>query len=253
MKINVILSLFLIITISSNGFSQCQEDDYIALRALYLSTDGDNWNNNTDWLTAAEFTANPTMPAGTDVDMWKGVTVNGNGCVIYLDLSENQLTGTMPPELGNLSNLIVLSLGINQLSGNIPSELGNLNNLIALSLTNNQLSGCYDSNLTNLCTQLSPDFNNNSNISSANNLDASWEDFCATGAGECISNCPSDIIVNDIPIPNSLYEAEQTITSSGHVVSDTDVVFKAGQCITLDNDFTVQPGGSLTIEIQDCQ
>jgi len=39
MKINVyILSLLLIFTISSfNVFSQnCQEDDYIALRALYL-------------------------------------------------------------------------------------------------------------------------------------------------------------------------------------------------------------------------
>ncbi len=278
MKINVIFSILLILTIPLNVFCQnCQEDDYIALRALYLSTDGDNWGNNTGWLTAAEFIANPTMPVGTDVDTWFGVDVDpNNGCVMELDLPFNQLTGTIPselgnlnsltiltltfnnlsgsipPELGNLNNLTVLDLNINQLTGTIPAELGNLN-LIKMVLSQNQLSGCYDSNLTNLCNQLNADFNNNGNISFGNNFDANWENFCAIGAGTCVSNCPSDIIVNDMPIPNNLYEAQQTITSSGHVASGTDVAFKAGQCITLDNDFTVEPGGSLTIEIQDCQ
>jgi len=175
------------------------------------------------------------------------------GSLIRLTLTFNNLSGTIPPELGSLNNLIVLDLDINELSGTIPAELGNLSNLVKLTLADNELSGCYDSNLTNLCTQLNSDSNTNLKISNGNNLDANWQDFCATGAGECINNCPSDIIVNDIPIPNSLYQAEQTITSSGHVASGSDVVFQAGQCITLDNDFTVEPGGSLSIEIEDCQ
>ena len=66
-------------------------------------------------------------------------------------------------------------------------------------------------------------------------------------------NCPSAITINDIPITNSLYQAQQTVTSSGHVASGSDITFKAGQFIMLDTNFTVHPGGSLSIEIEDCQ
>jgi len=255
MKINVILSLLFICIIPLNVFcteNTCQEDDYIALRDLYLSTDGDNWNNNTGWLTATQFAANPTMPAGTNVGNWNGVTLDGSGCVNGLYLEFNNLSGPLPPEIGNLVNLTFLSLNFNQLTGPIPPELGSLN-LITLGLSDNQMSGCYDENLTNLCTGLNPNFNNNGSISNGNNFDATWENFCNTGAGTCVSSCPTDIAVDDIPIPNSLYQAQQTISSVGQVASGTDVAFKAGECIMLGNDFTVQPGASLSIEIEDCQ
>lgn len=42
-------------------------DDYTGLRALYLSTGGDNWINKTGWPSKAVFDANPTPPAGTDM------------------------------------------------------------------------------------------------------------------------------------------------------------------------------------------
>ena len=51
-----------------------------------------------------------------------------------LSLGGNELTGSIPPELGNLTNLIELILRENQLSGNIPSEIGSLTNLIFLDL-----------------------------------------------------------------------------------------------------------------------
>ena len=41
-------------------------------------------------------------------------------------LGSNQLTGTIPPELGGLTNLQTLSLGSNQLTGTIPAALSNL-------------------------------------------------------------------------------------------------------------------------------
>ena len=46
-----------------------------------------------------------------------------------LDLSNNQLTGAIPPELGDLVNLGALVLSNNQLSGVIPAELGKLTQL----------------------------------------------------------------------------------------------------------------------------
>ena len=68
----------------------------------------------------------------------------------YLDLSDNQLTGGIPPELGSLTNLESLHLWGNRLTGEIPRELGGLSNLIGLDLVNNQLSGTIPAELGSL-------------------------------------------------------------------------------------------------------
>ena len=58
-----------------------------------------------------------------------------------LDLSSNHLLGKIPRELGKLTSMFKLLLSNNQLSGNIPSEVGNLVNLEHLGLASNNLSG----------------------------------------------------------------------------------------------------------------
>lgn len=47
-----------------------------------------------------------------------------------LSLHANQLSGSIPPELGNLSGLWLLGLKHNQLTGDIPTSFINLVNLI---------------------------------------------------------------------------------------------------------------------------
>ncbi len=60
------------------------------------------------------------------------------------------LTGPIPVELGNLTNLRSLYLQYNDLSGPIPVELGNLTSLIELQLGRNELSGPLPVELANL-------------------------------------------------------------------------------------------------------
>ena len=68
-----------------------------------------------------------------------------------LDLNGTQLTGQIPTELSNLTNLTFLGLGLSSdLTGQIPSELGNLTNLTELWLGGNQLSGSLPQSLTML-------------------------------------------------------------------------------------------------------
>jgi hypothetical protein len=75
-----------------------------------------------------------------------GNLINLNILVLYF----NQLTNSIPPEIGNLINLVDLELGVNQLTGSIPPEIGNLINLTDLWLYNNQLTGSIPPEIGNL-------------------------------------------------------------------------------------------------------
>ena len=85
---------------------------------------------------------------GEEVELW-GECYNIE-TTTSLELWGNQLTGEIPPEIGNLINLEILFLHGNHLTGEIPSEIGNLINLEFLFLNNNQLSGEIPSELGNL-------------------------------------------------------------------------------------------------------
>jgi len=85
------------------------------------------------------------------VELWGDFYSGSN--TTYLYLSYNQLTGSIPPKIGELINLTDLQLTFNQLTGLIPPEIGNLTNLERLDLRNNELTGEIPSeigNLTNL-------------------------------------------------------------------------------------------------------
>jgi hypothetical protein len=70
----------------------------------------------------------------------------------FLDLSANDLTGTIPIEIGLLSNLELLYLDSNFFSGTIPSQMQALKRLSNLWLANNELSGNLPVELASLVT-----------------------------------------------------------------------------------------------------
>ncbi len=104
-----------------------------ALVALYSSTNGASWTIATGWLSGD--------PCD---DSWYGITCDAGGTMVTeIDLGYpgNNLTGSLPVELGDLANLESLELDNNLISGTIPSQLGNLSALEFISLHSNQLTG----------------------------------------------------------------------------------------------------------------
>ncbi|KAH9735408.1 MDIS1-interacting receptor like kinase 2 [Citrus sinensis] len=68
----------------------------------------------------------------------------------YLNLWNNNLSGSIPPQIGSLSNLKYLNLRWNNLTGTTPIEIGSLRNLEELYLRSNKLSGVLPQEIGNL-------------------------------------------------------------------------------------------------------
>jgi Leucine-rich repeat (LRR) protein len=134
--------LLFLVFLTSISFGQTQrQKDSLVLVAIYNATNGASWTNASNWLKN-----------GQKIDTWWGVTVE-NDRVTELRLQHNNLSGTLPSQLSNLSALKTIYLGYNSgLTGQLP-DLSNLSSLEVLSLSNSGLSGDFPSfvaHLTNL-------------------------------------------------------------------------------------------------------
>ncbi|KAB2047795.1 hypothetical protein ES319_A13G071100v1 [Gossypium barbadense] len=81
--------------------------------------------------------------------------------LLSLLLSGSNISGIIPEELGNLTNLVSLDLYLNNLSGGIPTTLGKLTKLRFLRLNNNSLTGTIPASLTTVMTLQVLDLSNN--------------------------------------------------------------------------------------------
>jgi hypothetical protein len=123
-----------------------------------------------------------------------------------LSLSENQLTGEIPSEIGNLTNLTWLRLDDNQLTGSIPPEIGNLTNLTFMYLGDNQLTGQIPESI---CDIDNIDWSSNSFYITNNQLCPPYPSCIEDYVGEQdTSGCAQVSIFNEtLPITYNLYNA----------------------------------------------
>ena len=135
-----------------------------ALQIFYNSLNGDHWN----WDDPSSLIGSPVK---WDFDVpnpnpctsgWFGitcnsgctpntiVTVNINCTVEGLALNKQNLTGTLPCAIQNLTNLVELSLSENSIDGPVTTGLGFLRNLTILDLSGNPLNTTIPDIFTNL-------------------------------------------------------------------------------------------------------
>ena len=87
------------------------------------------------------------------IKFWHGVGLDRLGTkIVFMALHRRGLSGTIPPEIGDLVDIEFMDLSHNQLSGEIPAEIGNLNALRELHINTNHLIGEIPSALWNLNT-----------------------------------------------------------------------------------------------------
>ena len=103
--------------------------DRLALEAIYRAAGGPNWTNRANWLS--------DEPLG----QWHGVTTNNDGRVTAVRLPDNGLTGSLPADIGNLSELTDLALYKNDVGGRIPNSMSRLPRLRSLDIGDNRFDG----------------------------------------------------------------------------------------------------------------
>lgn len=105
---------------------------------IYNSLGGSRWANDTNWGSSRPF------------DTWFGISADAAGNITQLSLSDNGLSGSIPPEIGTLVHLERLNLSDNAVTGVLPAEIGDLQNLENLDLSNTQLEGPLPAEIGNL-------------------------------------------------------------------------------------------------------
>ena len=106
---------------------------------MYDSTSGSSaWLKHDNWGTYKALST------------WSGVTVDSDGRVTQLDLSDNRLLGRLPAALGRLDRLTRLDLSDNQITGRLPGALSALSALTRLDLSGNRITGAIPGALGSL-------------------------------------------------------------------------------------------------------
>ncbi|XP_062146061.1 receptor-like protein 56 [Alnus glutinosa] len=90
------------------------------------------------WEQEPKFEIKMALRVKDEVYAYKGIPLS---LMTVIDMSSNQLTGSIPFQMGELSQLRSLNLSNNFLTGPIPNSFQNLKDVESLDLSHNKLSG----------------------------------------------------------------------------------------------------------------
>lgn len=132
-----------------------------ALLKIYWSSGGANHSNETvTWFNYKNW--GPYTDPCELSTRWHGVGCydpcdlfrDGPDCIAgritSVNLRANNMTGTIPTEIGDLLNTTLIDFSHNSLVGTIPTEFGSINNMQVLNLAHNYLTGTIPAELGNI-------------------------------------------------------------------------------------------------------
>jgi Leucine-rich repeat (LRR) protein len=234
------LAFLLIFFLPSSQISaQVNQHDSLILVALYKSANGSGWINHTNWLTSQPVTT------------WLGVgtTYNDGIHVNTIVLANNNLAGTIPDSICNLSgngSSLWIDLSGNRLTGSLPSSISNIPALAfpSLKFDHNMLSGAVpvsefpaDAGFLNISY-------NNFNFSDI-------EPYVTSNNGFLPGGLTYDSIQADLPLiqnGNTL-----TIAAGGTISNNTYSWYKDGTLVattTGDSAFTMTGTGTYAVSVK---
>ncbi|KAI3784968.1 hypothetical protein L1987_44076 [Smallanthus sonchifolius] len=151
-KIALFSSLFLWFWVCSNGLLSPKGVNFevqalMGVKASLLDPHGvlENWDAD-----------------AVDPCSWTMVTCSAESLVIGLGTPSQNLSGTLSPSIGNLTNLQIVLLQNNNITGPIPKEIGKLKMLQTLDLSDNHFTNEIPSSLGHLTALQYMRLNNNS-------------------------------------------------------------------------------------------
>ncbi|XP_071720994.1 putative kinase-like protein TMKL1 [Rutidosis leptorrhynchoides] len=120
-----------------------------------------SWNTSVplcQWRGVKFVYSNGTPLECTDVSskQWSNLSLSKDPDIhlMSLQLPSANLSGELPPEIGEFSSLQSLYLSVNSLTGSIPLEIGYSSSLSDIDFGNNLLSGSVPGSIWNLCDKL---------------------------------------------------------------------------------------------------
>lgn len=139
-----------------------------------------------------------------------------NSCssLLHLDLSGNQISGSLPNSFSNCTSLKTLSLSFNWFTGEIPRSFGQFKSLQRLDISHNHLTGWIPPEFGNVCVsllELQLSYNNISGSIPASLSSCSWLQSL-------------DLSNNNIsgPLPDSMFQnlgSLETLVLSNNLIS----------------------------------
>ena len=137
-------------------YSNYRSQQRFALAVLFFSTRFTNSSNIDESIVRSWNGATNVLEYGTHECQWMEIPTDGStmplhcdaaGHYLWLLLSDQQLHGTLPPEISLLTSLTKIDISHNRLLGSLPSEIGLLTDLQSLQIENNTLVGSLPSEL----------------------------------------------------------------------------------------------------------
>jgi Leucine-rich repeat (LRR) protein len=172
-------SFLVLLLLAPPALGQLPSQDILALLAFKKGITHDpagfvtdSWNDESIDFNGCPASWNGVVCNGTSV---AGVVLDGHGIsgvadlsvfanltmLVKLSMANNNLSGSLPANVGSLKSLKLMDISNNRFSGPIPEDIGNLRSLQNLSLAGNNFSGPLPDSIDRLMSLQSLDVSGN--------------------------------------------------------------------------------------------